>query len=455
MNKKLSAVFLALTLLIFSLSLGKCLSFYKFNSNSVKENITYLSSDTFKGRLPGTFGNVKASAYIKSQLKKYNIKPLGKDYYENFNIVYPEKIVGVPVLKVLDAKGEAIKIFNYGSDFKEDTLCFKQNHVTFNKNSSINITKNYIKITSGKNICVFFTPEDNNISFRSSFDADSPISMVIMVKTKTLETLKQYIQKNNTIDCYIPYKQSNTKVQNVVGCIKGKNKNLSPIVLSAHFDHLGEDLSGNIYHGALDNASGTCFILEMAHYLESLGKPDRDIIIAAFNGEEFGFKGSSAFLKEYGYNLKNAEVFNFDMIGAKSSIPLSIMGSKSDTSNTPLIKSLSNLCKDTHVKYNLMFENSSDHTSFRQNNIDAVSFCNDDISRIHTPKDTGNFIDEKSIQTCFYVVSKEILPIAFKSSPFVIYNKLILVFSGACLIICITYILFSFKKKKHSNRKNQ
>lgn len=169
MSKKLSAVFLVLTLFIFALSLGKYIYSYKFNANNVKDNITYLSSDTFKGRLPGTFGNVKASTYIKSQFQKYNIKPLRKDYYENFNIIYPQKIVGAPVLKVIDGKGEAIKIFNYGSDFKEDTLCFRQNHVTFNKNSSINVTKNYIKITSGTNICVFFTPENNDLSFRSSF----------------------------------------------------------------------------------------------------------------------------------------------------------------------------------------------------------------------------------------------------------------------------------------------
>ena len=75
-----------------------------------------------------------------------------------------------------------------------------------------------------------------------------------------IASMRDYISKGLTIECYIPFEEEITTVQNVIGVIEGRDKNLAPIVLSAHFDHLGTDLAGTVYGGALDNASGTAFI---------------------------------------------------------------------------------------------------------------------------------------------------------------------------------------------------
>ena len=86
--------------------------------------------------------------------------------------------------------------------------------------------------------------------------------MYIMVTKTTIDELKNYLKDNYTINCFIPFEAKHTSLNNVTAYIEGKNPSLPPIVLSAHFDHIGTDLAGNVYNGALDNASGTAFILD-------------------------------------------------------------------------------------------------------------------------------------------------------------------------------------------------
>ena len=70
--------------------------------------------------------------------------------------------------------------------------------------------------------------------------------------------------------------------------LKETDKSLSPLIITAHFDHLGTRWLGNKYGGALDNASGTSFILNYKEAFPPYAKPERDIIFVALNAEEFG-----------------------------------------------------------------------------------------------------------------------------------------------------------------------
>ena len=87
------------------------------------------------------------------------------------------------------------------------------------------------------------------------------------------------------------------------------------IVLGAHVDHLGKGASGtslardeesqSIHYGADDNASGVAAMLEVAQYLadqQARGKLKlrRDILFAAWSGEELGLLGSNHFVKSIG-----------------------------------------------------------------------------------------------------------------------------------------------------------
>ena len=84
------------------------------------------------------------------------------------------------------------------------------------------------------------------------------------------------------------------------------------IVIGAHIDHLGkgasssslarDDEASQIHYGADDNASGVAALLEIAEYLADQRKQGRlrlrrDLLFAAWSGEELGLLGSDHFVK--------------------------------------------------------------------------------------------------------------------------------------------------------------
>ncbi len=95
--------------------------------------------------------------------------------------------------------------------------------------------------------------------------------------------------------------RSEVESQNVAGVLKGGDaqRRSEYVVVSAHLDHLGvgEPIGGDrIYNGAMDNASGTAAIIEVATELNELGRrPARSILFVAVTGEEKGELGSRYF----------------------------------------------------------------------------------------------------------------------------------------------------------------
>lgn len=431
MKKTISTLFLIISLLLFTNSINTYKNIYHFNHSSVKNNINYLSSDDFKGRLAGTIENIQATAFIRNQFQKNGLMPFDGDYYDPFDSNYPHRLDGSPYLRILDKNGVSIKEYKYGTDYKEEMLNFKKNHVVFSKKDSIKEGNNGIQVNKYSDSFLFFVPEDNTLTFRSSFIASQQSfqSMYIMLTKDTLTEIKEYLSKNYKMSCFIPFEVRNTTLNNVVGYIKGKDVSAPPVVISAHFDHLGTDLKGTVYRGALDNASGISFILELSKYIKSLGTPNRNIIFVGFNAEEFGLLGSEHFVKKYSNMLQGAKVYNFDMIGS-SSVPLSIMGGKQDTKETAFMRSITSTINNKEVNYKLLFEDASDHEPFRRNNIDAVTFCDSDMSKIHTPEDTVDYISVEAIDRAFSVISKEVIKQSFDGDPMLVYHKNIMIFSA-------------------------
>ncbi len=102
--------------------------------------------------------------------------------------------------------------------------------------------------------------------------------------------------------------------RNVLGRLRVADRPTDQIVVvGAHVDHLGRGVGGSlanadevnqIHFGADDNASGVAALLEIAQYLEGLRKAgkftgQRDILFAAWSGEELGLLGSSHFVDTY------------------------------------------------------------------------------------------------------------------------------------------------------------
>lgn len=423
MKKKILSFLLVIFCTLMSFSFQYYFSMHSFNHNSVKKYIDHLSSDKLKGRLAGTLENDTTAMYIKNEFQINNLKPYLGNYFQQFYTVYPHKTDGKPYLTITDKSGFLIKEYKYGLDYKEDLLNFRKNNMSFNKYDKLTFSGHHLQLQKEDNYFLFYVPDNDRLSFRSSFVNSSPYSMYIMVTKDTLTELENYLKDNYTINCFIPFEAKKTSINNVTAYIEGKNQSTPPIILSAHFDHIGADLSGNIYNGALDNASGTAFMLELSKYVKSLGKPNRNIIFIGFNAEEFGCLGSKAFVDKYKNNIKGSKVLNFDMIGSNNPVPLYIMGGKEDTKNSPLIKETSQICLEKKIDFNYLFEDASDHEYFRKQNIDAITLSDSDTTRIHTPNDKSTFISSNTIDRCFKVVSSEIIKYGFDNNPFLLYCK--------------------------------
>jgi Zn-dependent M28 family amino/carboxypeptidase len=107
---------------------------------------------------------------------------------------------------------------------------------------------------------------------------------------------------------------------NVVAKVEGSDPALKNeyVVYSAHWDHLGRDpkLSGDqIFNGALDNASGTASLLEIAEAFSKLATPPkRSVLFLAVTAEEKGLLGAKYYAENPLYPL-NKTLANINMDG--------------------------------------------------------------------------------------------------------------------------------------------
>ena len=106
--------------------------------------------------------------------------------------------------------------------------------------------------------------------------------------------------------------------RNVVAKLEGGDPTLKNeyVVYSSHLDHLGvgEPVKGDsIYNGALDNASGSAILLEVARAFSGMKtRPGRSILFLSVTGEEAGLLGSDYFA-HYPTVNKSSVVANVNM----------------------------------------------------------------------------------------------------------------------------------------------
>lgn len=138
-----------------------------------------------------------------------------------------------------------------------------------------------------------------------------------------------------TVEAMLDIVREEHRGRNVIGVLAGQQSVGPPLVVGAHVDHLGrgqasgslarDDEQGEIHRGADDNASGVAGMLESAQYLVDLQRlsklsAKRDIIFAAWSGEELGTLGSAHYVEQLAgsdddLQGKVSAYLNFDMIG--------------------------------------------------------------------------------------------------------------------------------------------
>lgn len=217
-------------------------------------------------------------------------------------------------------------------------------------------------------------------------------------KLKVLKINKTYQQPFSFV-----YHGDKYSGSNVLGLIEGTTFSNKYIVISAHYDHIGIK-NGEIYNGADDNASGLSALFAFAEYFKKY-PPKHSIILAAFDGEELGLKGSKYFVNNPIVNLRSIKLnINLDMVSRSDKKKLFVAGTSYNKSLKYIVSKIKQPCElkiiAGHDGYDGL-ENwtySSDHVNFYKKRIPFLYFGVEDHEDYHEPTD-----DYEKIHPNFYI----------------------------------------------------
>jgi Zn-dependent M28 family amino/carboxypeptidase len=170
--------------------------------------------------------------------------------------------------------------------------------------------------------------------------------------------------------------------KNVVAVREGSERPGEYVIYSGHWDHLGiglPDAKGDrIYNGAVDNATGTAALLELARVYAQQPQPKRSVVFLVVTAEEKGLLGSEYYASNPVYPLaKTAGVINMDALSPYGPArDFSISGN----ARLDLLDQLSAKAKQWKVRYSPdprpeaggFFR--SDHFPFAKAGVPAISF---------------------------------------------------------------------------------
>ncbi|HEY9534072.1 MAG TPA: M28 family metallopeptidase, partial [Mucilaginibacter sp.] len=200
------------------------------------------------------------------------------------------------------------------------------------------------------------------------------------------------------------------KSHNVVAKITGTKRPDEYIIYSAHWDHLGvgkPDARGDsIYNGALDNASGTAALLEIARAFKAMKTPpERTVVFLSVTAEEQGLLGSEYYAENPIYpvdkTVANINIDGINNIGKTKDVSTYGSGQSelTDYLTTELAKSGRYLAPETHPEAGLYFR--SDHFSFAKVGVPSITIGNG-VDVVGKGKDYGKKLDDQYTATRYH-----------------------------------------------------
>jgi len=199
---------------------------------------------------------------------------------------------------------------------------------------------------------------------------------------------------------------------NVLGYLEGTDLKDELLVITAHYDHEGNQ-NGVIYYGADDNGSGTTGVLEIARAFakaKSEGHgPRRSILFMTVTAEEKGLLGSNYYSRHPVFPLENTVVnLNTDMIGRIDDKHLNgnhnyvhAIGSDKLSSELKAINEKANAVY-TQMELDYMYDDPkdpmriyyrSDQYNFAKHGIPVIFYFSGLHPDYHTPADTVDKIN--------------------------------------------------------------
>ena len=353
------------------------------------------------------FDNEKASAGLIRKLPHY-----GKYSYLAFDGDDPTNIakgqwdvVNSPLVKVFDEAGRK-------SSVKEDRTALANLKPVFSEKRMMQTVK-YLASEELKGRGLGTAELDD----AAKFIADK-------FKSAGLESLSEnYLQIfKHKFD-----EKGEMQISNVIGVIHGTDASLkdNPIVVSAHYDHLGfgwpdvhKGDEGKIHYGADDNASGVAILIELAKNMAKSVKPKRTIIFLGCSGEEAGLIGSRYFVEHRKEYIKG-EIFanvNLDTDGSLFDKKLMVLNANSAKEWKFIFMGTD---YTTGVKSEVIQQqlDASDQVSFIEKGIPAVQLFTGATANYHRPSDSFEKIDGAGMVKVATVAKEVLVYLADRENP--------------------------------------
>jgi Zn-dependent M28 family amino/carboxypeptidase len=210
-----------------------------------------------------------------------------------------------------------------------------------------------------------------------------------------------------------------TQSRNVIAKLEGSDPALKDeyIIYSAHWDHFGKNpsLKGDqIMNGALDNASGTAQMLEIAKAFTKLPTPPkRSILFLAVTAEEAGLLGSKHYaqnpLYPLDHTLANINIDEANPYGKTSDVVVIGYGNSTldDVLDTVLTAAKRTIVPDPESEKGFYYR--SDHFEFAKQGVPAL-YADAGVNFIGKPAGWGLQKREEYNKNDYHKPSDEIKP---------------------------------------------
>src|SRR5690606_12455361 len=119
---------------------------------------------------------------------------------------------------------------------------------------------------------------------------------------------------NDTVSFDLESKVVEASSRNVIGVLPGTERPDETVIYMGHWNHLGKHDDSEIYSGAIDNATGTAGIIEIAErFATTEPAPKRSVVFLAVTLEESGLLGSQYYVAHPSFPLADTVgVINLD-----------------------------------------------------------------------------------------------------------------------------------------------
>jgi hypothetical protein len=327
----------------------------------MKAKLSILASDDFQGRETGTPGQEKASKFLEDFYLKIGLQgPVDGTYRQKFTMYQSDW--SEVYLKTKSGKkinGKDIIFFgnaNMSKELKLSTV-FVGNGETLDKMDIKG--KGVITMSSSRELlekintsgakAVFIVSADDEqfkqtlprqarraLLSRLRFDkvnAGGESMIFYITKAIAAEMLNTSADKMElaianpsslkarSVSLKVTEKLKELNTENMVAFLEGTDLKDEILVISSHFDHIGQNEDGTVINnGADDDGSGTTGVMEIAEAFAQAAKegikPRRSILFLNVTGEEKGLLGSEYYSDNPLFPLENTvNNLNIDMIG--------------------------------------------------------------------------------------------------------------------------------------------